>query len=88
MYLNGTGVEESASEALKWYRLAAKENNPIAQGNVGWMYYHGKGVQQSYSEARWWIQLAAEQGNEDAINALNSISSKTAASLFDCGLIV
>ena len=35
LYANGRGVEQNYAKAVKWYTLAAKQGNMIAQNNLG-----------------------------------------------------
>ncbi|EQD52048.1 Sel1 repeat family, partial [mine drainage metagenome] len=66
MYDKGHGVPQDYAEALKWYRLAAKQGNADAQNNLGLMYRLGQGVPRDMAEAvRWW-RLAAQQRNVNA----------------------
>ena len=51
MYENGRGVPQDYAEAVKWYRMAAEQGTPNAQGSLGMMYYKGQGVPQNYAEA-------------------------------------
>jgi len=64
MYRNGKGVSKDYTEALKWFRLAAKQDNIDqhlkfvfmssninAQITLGKMYEDGQGVSQDYTEA-------------------------------------
>jgi hypothetical protein len=48
------------------YKLAAAENLPCAQFNLGFMYQRGLGVQQDMTEAIRLYELAAAQGDDDA----------------------
>lgn len=57
-------------EAVRWYRLAAKQGLADARYNVGAMYTNGQGVPQDYVEAVRWYRLAAEQGHAYAQNNL------------------
>jgi len=66
MYVNGQGVDQSDSTALKWYRKAAEQGHAQAQFNLGIMYDNGQGVDQSHTTAAKWYRKAAEQGNADA----------------------
>src|SRR5205823_4000343 len=66
MYTNGQGVPQDFKEALRWYRLAANEENGGAQFNIGVMYANGKGVPQDFKEALRWYRLAAQQGETRA----------------------
>ena len=66
-------MKQNELEAIKLYRLAAKQGKADAQCNLGIMYYNGKGVQQDFAEALKWWQLAAVQGHEDAIHNLGTM---------------
>ena len=66
MYDNGWGVPQDYTEAVKWYRLAAKQGYASAQFNLGVMYDNGWGVPQDYNEAVKWYRLGAEQGDASA----------------------
>lgn len=43
-YYNGDGVTQDYSEAVKWYRKAAKQGNQDAQNNLGVCYEDGNSV--------------------------------------------
>ena len=47
-YTNGRDVEQSDTEAIKWYRISAGQGEVQAQINLGIMYHDGEGVAQSY----------------------------------------
>ena len=49
---------------MKWYRLAAKQGNALAQGNLGAMYVFGQGMIQDNVYAHMWGNIAASNGNE------------------------
>lgn len=66
MYLNGIGVAQSDSEAAKWYRKAADQDDAAAQFNLGNMYENGRGVSQNYNEAVSWYVRAADQSDARA----------------------
>jgi len=66
-YLNGDReVEKDYKKAMERFLLAAKENHPVAQFNLGHMYARGYGVKQDYKEAKKWYLLAAEQNHPEA----------------------
>lgn len=69
-YYDGKGVTENLTEAVKWYKKAAFQENAKAENNLGNCYYYGYGVYQNYEEAVKWYTRAAEQGNADAQNDL------------------
>jgi hypothetical protein len=62
-----------ASEAVKWYRLAADQGNADAQFNLGKMYSKGRGVPLDKSEGVKWYRLAADQGNAEAQYSLGAV---------------
>ena len=70
-YYDGKGVTENLTEAVKWYKKAAFQENAKAQYNLGTCYDYGYGVQyEDRKEAVKWYTRAAEQGNADAQNSL------------------
>ena len=60
MYENGQGVEQSNTEAVKWYKKAADGGNAWAMNRLG-------ELSSSYSEELKWYNLAADKGNSDAM---------------------
>ena len=65
-YRGGRGVPRDDAKAVKWFRLAAKRSDAIAEFNLGVMYAEGQGVPQDNAEAVKWYRQAAEQGNAPA----------------------
>ncbi len=51
------------AEAARQYRMAADQDNAVAQLELGHMYYNGLGVPQDTVEAYKWLSLAAHQGS-------------------------
>ena len=49
------------SEAIKWYRIAVKKKNPLAQYALGYSYVKGRGVPKDNSKAVKWYRRAAKQ---------------------------
>ena len=47
---------------MKWFRMAAENDELTAQFNVGVLYAEGKGVPKDYEKALDWYRIAAEQG--------------------------
>ena len=62
MYATGEGVPEDDAEAVRWYRLAAEQDDASAQYFLGFAYANGRGVPEDYAEAVRWYRLAAEGG--------------------------
>lgn len=69
-YLEGRGVEQNDTEALRWYRLAIAQHEPFALHGLGTLYLHGQVVEQDEAEALRLIQLAANQNYAPAEYAL------------------
>ncbi|OLF60176.1 hypothetical protein BTN33_01105 [Aeromonas veronii] len=65
-YNFGRDIEQSDSQAVKWYRKAALQGHSGAQCFLGVMYDTGRGVEQSDSKAVEWYHKAAEQGHAGA----------------------
>jgi uncharacterized protein len=66
MYRKGEGVEQSNTDAARWYRLAALKDYAEAQLKLAELYYLGLGIPQSYKQAAAWYRKAAELGNAEA----------------------
>ncbi len=68
MYLNGQGVPKNDSQAVDWFRKAAKQGDPGAMSYLGKMYYTGDivEVEQDYSQAADFFRKAAAQGDAPA----------------------
>ncbi|MDO9476411.1 MAG: tetratricopeptide repeat protein [Pseudohongiella sp.] len=62
-YLNGSGVEQDNFEALRWFTLAAEQENRNAQYNIAVMYLNGIGVIKDAEQAIAWFLRAAENGD-------------------------
>ena len=72
-------ASENYTEAVKWYRKAAGQNNADAQNALGICYHNGDGVQQDYAEALKWYRSAAEQGHVRAQNNLGDSTTRMAS---------
>lgn len=59
-YQKGIGVEQDASEAVRWYQKAAEQGHPMAQCNLACSYAFGEGVRSDMKEAARWYLKAAE----------------------------
>ena len=76
MYLQGRGVKQDYTTAMRWLTQAANEgDNPAAESDLGLIYYNGAGVKRDYAEAARWFQKAAEQGYADAQIGLGTLHS-------------
>ena len=72
-YDDGIGVEQDYAEAMKWFRIAADEDDYDAQFEIGKCYHEGKGVEKDMAEAVKWYRLAADQGSPRAEEALKEL---------------
>lgn len=61
-YLLGEGTPADDKKAFKYFKKAAREDNPFAQNELGYLYAAGKGTKQDLEEAVYWYQKAAAKG--------------------------
>ncbi len=53
----GDGITQNDHEALKWFRLAAKQKHLYAQATIGYMHHHGLGgLPENHGEAVKWLR--------------------------------
>ncbi|CAG8788147.1 19022_t:CDS:2, partial [Gigaspora rosea] len=64
---NGVGANKDAIGAIKYYRMAAENDNPVAMFKVGHIYYHGDSVEQDLVEGEKFLKLAAYSRQKQAI---------------------
>lgn len=69
-YESGLGVAKNYEEAVKWYRKAAEQGNPVAQNSLAYCYEKGKGITKNIDEAITWYRKAANQGDNSAEKSL------------------
>ena len=60
-------VAQDFGEALKWYQLAADQDNLDAQFALGLMYLKGQGVPKDHEEGMEWIESASEHDHPAAL---------------------
>jgi uncharacterized protein len=63
LYLDGKGVPQNMSEALRYLSLSAAAGSSLGQNNLGGLYRDGKGVPRDYTKAAQWFSASAAQGN-------------------------
>ena len=73
MYQQGVGVTQSIEEALKFYHLAAAQNDLPSEYHLGLIYLQGKGVPPDYKLGMEWLTDAAFKGNYYAQYTLASL---------------
>ena len=66
-------LQPNYAEAMKWYRMAADQNDPTGLYEVGKLYEEGKGVPASSTEAKAWYQKALQKGSPEARSALRRL---------------
>jgi TPR repeat protein len=81
-------VPKDDREAVKWYQLAAAQENACAQTALGVMYGEGRGVPQDDGEAMKWYRLGAQQGYAFAQTALGGISLYTTKIIQSCNIVL
>lgn len=72
-YERGLGVPESATEAVKWYKLAAAKGDVRAQYNLAVMAESGRGLKADPAEAAKWYRMAAAKGEPHAQYSLGTM---------------
>lgn len=66
MHISGIHFEKSISEAVKWYKLAAEKEHPLALNMLSYLYAAGEGVPKDEKLAVQMCQKAAELGQLEA----------------------
>jgi uncharacterized protein len=66
MYLNGRGVPENRTEAVRWFLRAAGSGDTEAQTAAGHAYFYGWGVGVDLNRSAEWYRRAADQGYAEA----------------------
>ncbi|MGR5253234.1 tetratricopeptide repeat protein [Vibrio astriarenae] len=67
LYEQGDKVKQSDEEALFWFQMAANQDHPQAQYNLGLMLLDGRGAEQDLAGSEYWIERAALQDYLPAI---------------------
>ena len=63
LYLDGKGVPQNTSEAVRYLSLSAASGSALGQNNLGGLYRDGKAVPRDYARAARWFAASAAQGN-------------------------
>lgn len=67
MYQKGKGVEPNFSQAVQWFKKSAKQGNPDAQYELGFVYKIGYSVTKNLAKSLNWYEKSAEQGHFNSI---------------------
>jgi|GEM_PF-1121090 len=67
LYLDGKGVKQDTSEAVRYLSLSAASGSSLGQNNLGGLYREGKGLPRDYPKAAQWFTASAAQGNAAAM---------------------
>lgn len=62
MLLDGDGIEEDKTEAIRWFRKAAGQDHAMAINMIGRCYDLGWGVEVDKARAAEWFKAAADRG--------------------------
>lgn len=74
LYAHGRGVENDLGEAAKWFRLAAEQENGLAEYYLAMLYASGNGVTRDTGLAAHWFRKAATHGVAQAQAELNKLT--------------
>ena len=66
----GRGIPANPEEAARWFDLAARKGQPVAQYNLGMLYELGRGVPKDLKAAAAWYSRAAAQQQTEALSRL------------------
>ena len=70
----GIGVHQDATQALKWYQVAAAQDFQAAIINHGGMYFQGRGgVEKNAEKTLLWFRKAAHLGNINGMYMLGAM---------------
>jgi uncharacterized protein len=74
MYATGRGTLKNYDQAIIWWTMAANDNHPNSQYNLGWSYAKKSSIK-DLSRAKYWIKKAYENPNssEDTIESAKII---------------
>lgn len=65
IYWNSEIVSPDKLESIRWFTLAANNNNLEAQITLGNLYMNGEEITKDYAKSLHWFTKAAEQGDSD-----------------------
>ena len=68
------GTIQGYKESIKWFRLAAQQDDSRAQAMLGGMYYNGEGVTEDYRTAHMWFNIASANGVSHAAEGRDQLA--------------
>lgn len=75
-YEHGEGVAKDPVKAVELFCAAARQGDPEAQYQLGWMYVNGRGILRDDAVAAGMFELAANQGHPQAKAMLATLSGE------------
>lgn len=75
-YFMGTHVKQNYEEAVKWWLLSGKQNNPYALGNLGICYQAGFGVEPDSAKAVKLFDRALKEGYTSLFPTLENLADE------------
>ncbi|CBJ48727.1 Sel1 domain-containing protein [Ectocarpus siliculosus] len=78
LFYEGRGVTKDRDEAVKWFRLSARQGFPQACQNLGMCYQTGAGVEKDLPKAVELFRQAVEGGSISATNSLAYLLARDA----------
>jgi len=75
-YYKGEHYAKDYAKALKWWQLAAKQNNVEALGNIGLLYQYGHGVEADSTKAVEYYVASINKGNEKLLKQREMLAEK------------
>lgn len=73
-FTSGMGVKQDLSEAVRYAKLAADQNDPAALFSLSIAYFLGGGVEEDFKTGLHYLKLAINQKSDSAIKFLNVLN--------------
>jgi TPR repeat protein/serine/threonine protein kinase len=70
LYLNGAGVQQSDTEAKKWFDRAIENSDPTGHSGLGWMTLFGRGVSKNEREGVRLLRIGADANDSTGVTWL------------------
>lgn len=76
LYEKGQHIPQNTTEAVRLYKLSARQDNEFAAYRLGKLYLGGEGILKNVEESLHWLHLASEKKNKFAEYALGVLYLK------------